>query len=299
MKILKIYTLLVVLFSVGCGSVLSVDEDKTFHIQAHRGAGLAQPENTLECFTVSWNMDVTPEADLRVTKDGVIVCFHDKNFKRVVARADEEMKKLGVEDLVLADVQTLEVGSFRGEQFDGQRIPELSKVFVALKREPGRLLYLDIKEVGDLEKLALLIEEYGVAPQVIFTTSHHEMIRDWKKRMPESLTLLWNGGGEKKIKAKLQAVREADFEGITHLQIHVKVSDLDGTEPFSPSIEFLEQTRDELKSRGIVFQVLPWKCTDPEAYMRLLELGVESFATDYPEMTVEVVRKFKSNKENK
>src|ERR1041385_8088015 len=54
-----------------------------FHIQAHRGAGEAFPENTLESFQWSWKHGVTPESDLRTTKDGTIVCFHDPNLKRV------------------------------------------------------------------------------------------------------------------------------------------------------------------------------------------------------------------------
>jgi len=61
-----------------------------------------------------------------------------------------------------------------------------------------------------------------------------------------------------------------------------------------PSITFLESVRDELKERGIVFQVLPWENADPAVYTRLLELGAESFATDYPEVTIDAVKKFKS-----
>ena len=38
---------------------------------------------------------------------------------------------------------------------------------------------------------------------------------------------------------------------------------------------------EELKSRGIVFQVLPWECSEQRAYEKLLALGVESFATDW------------------
>ena len=33
---------------------------------------------------MSWNMDITPEVDPRVTKDGVTICFHDKNFKQII-----------------------------------------------------------------------------------------------------------------------------------------------------------------------------------------------------------------------
>lgn len=260
-----------------------------FHIQAHRGAGIARPENTLESFMWSWQRQVTPEADLRTTKDGVIVCFHDKNFKRVVSNIEPDRAKLGIKDLPIAEIEKLEVGSFRGEQFAGQHIPRLSRVFAEMTGHPQRLIYLDIKQV-DLDALVRMIRKYKVASQVILATKHHKLIREWKQRVPESLTLLWNGGSEKELTKRLEAVRKADFEGITHLQIHVKVGDLDSDEPFMPSIAFLEKTRDELKARGIVFQVLPWKCSDPRAYARLLDLGVESFATDYPELTLKAVQ---------
>ena len=94
-----------------------------FHIQAHRGAGIAAPENTLEAFTMSWDMGVTPEADLRMTQDGAIVCFHDDNLKRVVSNAVDADESISIEKLDLARVQELEVGSFRGQQFAGQHVP--------------------------------------------------------------------------------------------------------------------------------------------------------------------------------
>ncbi len=169
-----------------------------FHIQAHRGAGIDYPENTLEAFTRSWNMQVTPEADLRTTTDGVIVCFHDKDLSRVVSHLDASQKKKAFADLALADVQQLEVGAFRDAEYAGQHVPLLKDVFAAMRGQPERLLYLDIKGV-DLDQLAALIRQYDVASQVIFTTKHHALIREWKKRVPESLTLLWNGGSEKNL----------------------------------------------------------------------------------------------------
>ena len=38
--------------------------DQPFHIQAHRGAGIARPENTLESFEWSWNIGVTPDIEV-------------------------------------------------------------------------------------------------------------------------------------------------------------------------------------------------------------------------------------------
>lgn len=272
--------------------------DAPFHIQAHRGAGIEAPENTIEAFKSMWKIGVTPEADLRTTADGVIVCFHDADFRRVVSNVEEAKRGQGVEDLTAAEATKLEVGSFRGKQFAGQRVPTVAALFEAMKGHPERLVYLDIKtENVDLDQLAKQVADAGVQSQIIVATKHHSLIRDWKKRVPESLTLIWNGGTEAELKKRLAAIRDYDFDGITHLQIHVKVvGEPTDAEPFVPSIDFLEGVRDEMKLRGIVFQVLPWENADPAIYKRLLELGAESFATDYPQVTVDAVREFRSDR---
>ena len=286
----------VVLPSLGQNACRADGEQLDFHIQAHRGAGIDMPENTLESFQAMWDVGVTPEADLRTTKDGVIVCFHDADFRRVVSNVAKAKQGQGVESLAADEVQRLEVGSFRGQQFAGQRVPTLAELFDAMQGHPDRLVYLDIKtENVDLDQLQKQVVAAGLQKQIIFTTKHHDLIRQWKTRVPESLTLIWNGGSEAELEKRLAAIRAKDFEGITHLQIHVKVvGDPTDAEPFVPSIAFLERVRDELKDRGIVLQVLPWENADPDVYRRLLELGAESFATDYPQVTIDAVREFKS-----
>jgi glycerophosphoryl diester phosphodiesterase len=261
-----------------------------FHTQAHRGGGIARPENTLETFRWAWKLGVTPEADLRTTKDGAIVCFHDATFKRVVRNAPQKLKGTAIEELSLADIQQFDVGVFRGREFSGERVPTLKSVFAEMRGNPERLLYIDVK-TSDLDALAELVAKFDVQRQVIFTTPDHALIRNWKTRVPESMTLLWNGGSEEKLVEKMEALRKSDFEGITHLQIHVRVGDLSSKEPFMPSREFIESLGDELAERGIVFQVLPWECDNPLAYEKLLELGVDSFATDYPDVTLAAVRR--------
>src|SRR6188472_834017 len=51
-----------------------------FVIQSHRGAGELAPENTIEAFELGWKLGTIPESDIRTTRDGVIVTFHDNNF---------------------------------------------------------------------------------------------------------------------------------------------------------------------------------------------------------------------------
>src|SRR3954468_7135924 len=50
-----------------------------FIIQSHRGAGELAEENTLAAFELGWKLGTYPEADIRTTKDGVIVAFHDND----------------------------------------------------------------------------------------------------------------------------------------------------------------------------------------------------------------------------
>jgi glycerophosphoryl diester phosphodiesterase len=271
------------------------DETLPFHIQAHRCAGIAMPENTLESAQWAWQLGVTPECDLRMTKDKQIVCFHDANFARVPSNADAKTKKLGVEKLSLAELQKLDVGSFRGSQYAGERIPTLESIFAEMHGNPERLVYLDIKTV-DMDQLAELVHKYGVERQGIFTSEHYKLLKECRQRIPESPTLIWNRGTEAELTKKMDELRKDGFKGITHLQIHVHVKDVDSDEPFDPRSEWLRTLGKELKSRGIVFQVLPWECSDPRAYEKLLAIGAESFATDYPEVTLAAVKKFREQK---
>jgi glycerophosphoryl diester phosphodiesterase len=292
----KCYLCVVAILAVCAIAVAADPASAPFHIQAHRGGGIARPENTLETFRWAWTNLVTPEADLRTTRDGTIVCFHDANFNRLVSGLEESQKPESIERLPLAEVMNLEVGSFRGKQFAGERVPTLAAVFVEMRGHPERLLYLDVK-TADLDTLAKLVREYGVERQVIFTTPDHVLIRKWKRLIPNSMTLLWNGGGPGEIERKVETARQANFDGITHLQIHVRVGDLGSERPFAPSNEFIQTLGKELEHLGIVFQVLPWECSELDAYVRLLELGVDSFATDYPDVTLAAVKKFREKRE--
>jgi len=279
-------------------TVIGEIPQEEFVIQLHRGAGIRQPENTLEACEFAWDMGavwdlgVVPEVDLRTTSDGVIVAFHDTHFNRVVKNPGPNLADRGVIDFTFEELQDIEVGSFRGDEFDGQRIPRIEAIFDEMRDRPEREIYLDIKDV-DLDQLAQIVREYGVSERVIFTTTHHNFIREWKAIVPESQSLNWIGGTEERVRGRLAELRKADFEGITQLQIHVRLNpDESSPEPFNHSQAFIRDLGEELRERGILFQVLPWELAEPDVFRKLLELGVASFATDYPEETVQAVRAF-------
>jgi hypothetical protein len=61
-------------------------------------------------------------------------------------------------------------------------------------------------------------------------------------------------------------------------------------DPFNPSSAFLTEVGKEIKAKGMLFQVLVLGSSDARAYTKLMDLGVESFATDDQLVTLEVMR---------
>jgi glycerophosphoryl diester phosphodiesterase len=259
---------------------------KDFVIQAHRGAGMLMPENSLPAFEIAWGLGAAPEADLRTTSDGVIVAFHDNDLRRVLPDAEEAIRNRGIGDLTYAEVAALDVGGWRGAQYRGQRVPRMTDVYEVLKHNPDRLMYIDIKEV-DFEQLAR--ESASVHRQLILASTKYDEIVRWKSLAPDSQTLHWMGGSEAELRKRLDQLEERQFHGVDQLQIHVRFAS-DGK--MAPSESFLIGVGAQLRRHGVVFQVFPWETKDPRAFERLLDLGVASFATDYPDVTAETVRRY-------
>jgi glycerophosphoryl diester phosphodiesterase len=253
-------------------------------VQSHRGAGVLAPENTVGAFELGWKLGTYPEADLRTTSDGVIVAFHDADFSRVVKGASEELKKKGVKDLTFAELQKLDVGAYHGDSFLGRHVSKMTEVFALMQGKPDRFLYMDIKNV-DLSELANEVKQFHVEKQVILASPKPEILREFKALVPESGTLLWMSGDEKSKRKRIAVLKKENFAGITQLQIHIRTNEPASVEfPYTPSPEFIRELGPELRSRHILFQALPY--TDSTTvYGQLLDLGLMSFATDYPDVT--------------
>ncbi|MBW3622477.1 MAG: glycerophosphodiester phosphodiesterase, partial [Armatimonadetes bacterium] len=113
-------------------------------VQSHRGAGNLMAENSAPAFELAWSLGTIPEADLRTTRDGVIVAFHDNNFERILPDAPPEQKARGIGDLTWDEVSRLDIGAWKGREFEGQRVARLADVFAMLKDSKKRRIYVDI-----------------------------------------------------------------------------------------------------------------------------------------------------------
>ncbi|MBN2356841.1 hypothetical protein JXO59_12065, partial [candidate division KSB1 bacterium] len=73
--------------AVHCGRA---PEGRTVYWQAHRGGGAQDaPDNTMAAFLYAWSLGGIPEADLRTTRDSVIICLHDATLGRTTDAAAE------------------------------------------------------------------------------------------------------------------------------------------------------------------------------------------------------------------
>ena len=301
-------------------SAVAADWNITDHIpleriivQSHRGAGVLAEENTVAAFELGWKLGTYPESDLRTTKDGVIVTFHDENFSRVVKGVGPELAKKGVKDLSYAELMQLDVGAWKSEQFVGRRVSKLSDAFAVMRGKPERHLYLDIKNV-DFAHLADEVHRHHVEQQIVLASPNPKIISDWKKRVPESDTLLWMRGSEEQLRKRIVDLRRTNFEGITQLQIHIFPNQTieealaiatipadrigvsveqakASSEPYTLSRAFIVELGNELRPRNILFQALPYT-SDPGVYAQLLDLGLMSFATDYPDLTMRELKAY-------
>ncbi|HZG67673.1 MAG TPA: glycerophosphodiester phosphodiesterase family protein [Herpetosiphonaceae bacterium] len=268
---------------------------KQLLVQSHRGGGALTPENTIESFIATWALGAVPEADLRTTSDGVIVAFHDTTFARVVKEASSDLRQKGVQDVTFEELSALDVGSWKDDRFAGQRVCSVPEIFTLMRGRPDRALYMDIKDV-QLSRLAGLVWDYDVADQAILAAPDEQLLRAWRELVPQGQTLLWMGmlwrGDEATLRHRLERLRDEDFAGITQLQIHVEAIRNNGTLQLKPSLDLLRRAARELKSSGVLFQALPWECADAEVYHALLEAGVQSFASDYPDIALHVLREW-------
>jgi hypothetical protein len=131
------------------------------HIICHRGASEFAHENTLEAYRATFELGGDGnEIDIRQTKDGVLVCFHDDMLdQRLVAYGD------------VSDYTWDELRQFRFRDpgpFGAQcRIPTLVDV-LDLHRRYGGLLHLDIKLPGLDQAVADLLTRMDVWDHVAY-----------------------------------------------------------------------------------------------------------------------------------
>jgi folate-binding Fe-S cluster repair protein YgfZ len=72
----------------------------------------------------------------------------------------------------------MDVGAWRGEQFQGKRVVTIGEVFEQMTGRLERHLYMDIKNVN-FDQLAAEVKKYKVESQVVLASTKYDQIRQW------------------------------------------------------------------------------------------------------------------------
>ncbi|MFJ9388321.1 glycerophosphodiester phosphodiesterase [Nocardioides sp. NPDC101246] len=120
---------------------------KNITITAHRGASAYAPENTLAAFALGIEQRADwIESDVQATEDGELVLMHDTTLARTT---DVEQRFPGrspwnVKDFTLAEIKTLDAGSWFSEEYAGEKVPTL-KEMVRLVRPTRSGILMELK----------------------------------------------------------------------------------------------------------------------------------------------------------
>jgi len=108
---------------------------------AHRGGGVAFPENTLPALQNAAQLGAQMvEFDLALTSDGELVLMHDRTVNRTTNG------KGRVSDLTLAEIKRLDAGTWKDARFAGTRVPTFAEALAVLPRDVW--LNIDLKADG-------------------------------------------------------------------------------------------------------------------------------------------------------
>ena len=174
-------------------------------IVAHRGSSSDRPENTLAAIERAIATGASAvEIDVRTTLDGHLVLSHDATL----ARTTGEAKAIGA--ATLAEIQSLDAGSWFDPQYRHERIPTLRQ---ALDSCRGKIdVLLDLKEQGQayVDRVVAEIKTYGQPQRTIVGVRSVEQARQFRRLLPEArqLGLIPDPGSiEAFAEAKVEMIR--------------------------------------------------------------------------------------------
>jgi glycerophosphoryl diester phosphodiesterase len=130
----------------------------------HRGDRAAAPENTMRSLERAMDELAYVETDVRLTRDGVPVLFHDVTLERIAG------VKGRIEELTLDEALRLDVGGWYADEFAGATIPTLDDFLAALADRPGARALVELKAGWDragVRTVAGLIDRHNLRTRVV------------------------------------------------------------------------------------------------------------------------------------
>ena len=261
-------------------------------VQGHRGARGHLPENTLPGFELALKMGVdTLELDVGVTRDGVVVIHHDRGLNPAIARGPDGNwvdQATPIHALTFAELERYDVGRLRpgsryakpfGQQkpLDGVRIPRLAELFALAASSRVRF---NIEPKMDAHALDETLPHEPFA---------RALIAEVRKAGLEARTTVqafhWPLLQVVERETKMKTVYCTEGPDSDPARVHAA-----GGRIWSP--DFRTLTPEKIAAaRKLGLWITVWTVNEPADIARMIDIGVDGIASDYPDRVLEALKK--------
>ncbi|MDR6551622.1 glycerophosphodiester phosphodiesterase family protein [Paenibacillus qinlingensis] len=222
---------------------------------AHRGASEYAPENTLASFYKGIEMGANGiETDLKITKDGVVILFHDNELNRTTNGTGLPS------DYTWEELQQLDAGGWYSPRYAGERLVSYEQFLHYFGRKP-LLFALELKDKFIEEQALYYIEKYDVREQVTVTSFSYDSLRA--------------------VRAKDATIK------MGHLVRHIDLSSIEQVKEINcqqicPATEFITAEGVALaKAHGL--EVRAWGAFSEQLMHKALSCGVDGMTINFPD----------------
>ena len=226
---------------------------------AHRGGGGLAPENTLAAFALTTGLGFRYlESDLRLTRDGHLVCFHDATLDRVTdARGPLAAR-------TLAELRSLRV---EGREM----IPTLDE---ALEAFPDAYFSVDLKDERAIAPLVRTLKRPGVADRLCIAGAWDGWLREVRAEVPGVATTL----GWRSLTTLIACAR-----------LGIRPPRYIATAPFAHVPVQLGRMRIHIErviemAHDLDVRVVTWTIDEADLMHHLLDAGADAVITDRPDV---------------
>lgn len=215
MKMVQFALVALMMWSVGVAQPAPVKKRSV----AHRGASSYAPEHTAAAYRLAITQGADyVEQDLAVTRDGALICLHDESLERTTdvearfpdrATTDAQGRKRWLAaDFTLAEIKTLDAGSWFDAKFTGERILTFDEAIDLIGLSAG--LYPELKtpalyrgrNVDIVAVFADAVKRRGLAmtlsdgrPRLVVQSFDEQAVRDLARALPNVPRTFLIGGG--------------------------------------------------------------------------------------------------------
>nr|WP_310257349.1 glycerophosphodiester phosphodiesterase [Fictibacillus barbaricus] len=243
---------------------------------AHRGASGYAPEHTITSYKMGEKLHGDYiEIDLQMTKDGKLIAMHDETLDRTTNGTGQ------VKDHTLAEIKTLDAGSWFNEKYPekanpdykGLQVPTLEEIFQTFGKNANYYIETKSPEVypGMEQKLEDMVNEYHINKDKLLVQSFSSASLKKMQGIDPSLKLV------QLLSYKTPAVlSDAEVQDIKKYAIGI-----------GPNSNMIDKAYVQ-KAVQNGLQIHPYTVNEKAEMQKLIDWGVTGMFTNYPDLLNEV-----------